>query len=153
MVGIVVILVTIAVILGIKFSKSTKVLKIVRSIRDALFWGFFIRYLQTAFLNTTYAAFLGISSDSSLNSLLVSCGILFVLILVLVSIVRTLLLNRPYILDMEASKKKIGALYEGLRLESKLSLLYGTTFFLNRTLIAAVLIFQQDFSLQYGIIL
>jgi len=125
LVGIAVVVITVFVILVIKYSKSPKVLKLAESINNTLFWGFFIRYLQTAFLNTTYSAFLGISTDLSLNSLLTSCGILFVLCLALSSIVRTLLSNRPYLLDLEKSRKKIGALYEGLRLDSRVSLLYG----------------------------
>lgn len=43
--GAVLLFVAAAVILGIKYSKSSRILKLFHSTKNALFWGFFIRYL------------------------------------------------------------------------------------------------------------
>jgi hypothetical protein len=58
--GIVILLLIIAVLLVRKFGKSDKVKEAAQKIKNMLFWGFLIRYLQTAFLNLTLGAIIGL---------------------------------------------------------------------------------------------
>jgi hypothetical protein len=96
----------------------------------------------------TLGAVLGISNHSNALNVVTSSLILLVEATIIFSFVRTLLENKPHVLSLEASRKKIGNLYEGLKLSSLYTLLYGQIFFLQRLLIVCAIIYSPSFAIQ-----
>lgn len=133
--------------------KNKKVLLFLLKVKDFLFWNFLIRYFQASYINFNFAAVACIYyfttglQDSAMSALILMFQYVLVIYICFVLITKPL----SYF-DRNETKKKLGNLYSFLSSRSRAKIVFGTMFYIQRSLIIIIIVVKIDYGVQFGLL-